>query len=173
MHTALSRTDYDVAPWSNPDVSFRQYWEGWIGFEGCGVCVDDIMQPTPGSDLSKLAVQNHNRVRFYVGGIFQPSSKVKVHGEGCFASKIGLTNAVYGTIIPATAPNDPLFWLLHSNADRVWHRWQERHPDAYRPVAGGPYPQNLDDKLEVLARYTKFNTVCSVQDIRRLGYRYA
>lgn len=176
MHTALSRNVYDMAPWnlsSDPDVSFRQYWEGWIGFEGDGVCVDDIMQPTPGSDLSKLSVQNHNRVHFYVGGIFQPSSKVKLYGEGYFASKFGLTGAAYGTIVPATAPNDPLFWPLHSNVDRVWHVWQQRHPDAYRPASGGPYPQNLDDEIQVLAKYTKFNTVRSVQDIRRLGYRYA
>jgi len=176
MDRALSRPVYDVAPWnlsSDPDVSFRQYWEGWIGFEGCGECVDDIMQPTPGSDPSKVALQNHNLVHFYIGGVFQPSSKVKVYGEGYAASQLGLTGAVYGTIVPATAPNDPLFWSLHSNVDRVWHLWQLRHPNAYRPVSGGPYPQNLDDKLQVLDRYTRFNTVRSVQDIRRLGYRYA
>jgi tyrosinase len=176
MRAALSRPVYDVAPWnlsSDPEVSFRQYLEGWIGFEGCGECVDDIMQPTFGSDPSKAAIQNHNRVHFYVGGIFQPSCKVKVYGEGYFASKLGVPGAVYGTIVPATAPNDPLFWPLHANVDRVWHLWQLRHPHAYRPVSGGPYPQNLDDKLEVLHRYTRFDTVRSVQDIRRLGYRYA
>lgn len=176
MSAALSRPLYDVAPWnlsSDPDVSFRQYWEGWVGFKGDGVCVDNIMQPTFGSDKSKIAIQNHNRVHFYVGGIFKPSSKVKVYGQGYFAKQLGMSDAVYGTIVPATAPNDPLFWPLHSNVDRVWHLWQQRHHHAYRPAAGGPDPQNLDDQLQILHRYTRFKTVRSVQDIRRLGYRYA
>ncbi|MDH6143648.1 tyrosinase [Kitasatospora sp. GP30] len=173
---ALSRPVYDVAPWdlsSDPEQSFRQYWEGWIGFAGHGVCVDDIMQPTEGSDPSKAALINHNRVHFYVGGMFEPSSAVKVYGEGYLAAKFGVPGAVYGTIVPASAPNDPLFWHLHSNVDRVWARWQECHPDAYRPVTGGPYPQNLDDPFDVLAPYTRYKTVRSVQDIHDLGYRYA
>ncbi|UKY48573.1 tyrosinase family protein [Streptomyces inhibens] len=175
MRAALLRPVYDVAPWdlsSDPEQSFRQYWEGWVGFGGHGECVDDIMQPTVGSDVSKVAIVNHNRVHFYVGGIFVPSSAVKVYGEGYLAAQFGLHGAVYGTIVPATAPNDPLFWLLHSNVDRVWNMWQQHHPHAYRPVTGGPRPQNLDDRFDVLAPYTRFKTIRSVQDIRALGYRY-
>lgn len=26
------------------------------------------------------------------------------------------------------SPNDPLFWLLHSMADRVWWMWQNQKP---------------------------------------------
>ncbi|WP_161981697.1 tyrosinase family protein [Streptomyces sp. TM32] len=176
MRTALSRPVYDLPPWdlsSDPEQSFRQYWEGWIGFEGHGVCVDDIMQPTTGGDVSKISVANHNRVHFYVGGMFTPSSAVTVHGEGYLASQLGLTGAVYGTIVPASAPNDPLFWHLHSNVDRIWAQWQEKHPDGYRPVSGGPRPQNLDDRFDVLAPYSRYKTIRSVQDIRALGYRYA
>jgi tyrosinase len=176
MNTALSRSLYDVSPWnlsSNPDKSFRQYAEGWIGFKGNGKCVDGIMQPTTGSDVSKVKVQNHNRVHFYVGGIFTPSSNVTLHGTGYLASKFGMPKAAYGTIVPATAPNDPLFWPLHSNVDRIWHMWQLQHPNAYAPVSGGPVPQNLDDKLGVLQAYTEFDTIRSVQDITALGYTYA
>jgi tyrosinase len=77
MNTALSRSHYDVSPWnlsSNPDKSFRQYAEGWIGFEGSGKCVDGIMQPTTGSDASKARLQNHNRVHFFVAGYSPPAA---------------------------------------------------------------------------------------------------
>jgi tyrosinase len=176
MNTALSRSSYDVSPWnlsSNPGQSFRQYAEGWIGFQGDGQCVDGIMQPTVGSDPSKVQVQNHNRVHFYVGGIFTPSSNVTRYGTGYLAKTMGVPDAVYGTILPATAPNDPLFWPLHSNVDRIWHMWQQRHPNAYAPVSDGPVPQNLDNEFQILQAYTKFTTIRSVQDIAALGYTYA
>jgi tyrosinase len=79
---------------------------------------------------------------------------------------------VYGTIIPASAPNDPVFWPLHSNADRIWAQWQRHHPNAYRPVSGGPALQNLGDTMQIISHYVTTKTIASVQNIKNLGYRY-
>ena len=33
---------------------------------------------------------------------------------------------VAGDMLPATSPNDPVFFLHHCNVDRMWAKWQER-----------------------------------------------
>jgi tyrosinase len=35
---------------------------------------------------------------------------------------------VGGSMVPASAPNDPVFFLHHANIDRIWARWQDTHP---------------------------------------------
>jgi len=37
---------------------------------------------------------------------------------------------VGGDMNPRTAPNDPIFFLVHSYVDKLWADWQERHPEA-------------------------------------------
>lgn len=55
---------------------------------------------------------------------------------------------------PATAPRDPLFFLLHCNVDRLWAKWQEEYrrfdssdPRAYVPSSLFPDGHNLTDSL--------------------------
>lgn len=53
----------------------------------------------------------------------------------------GMHNRVHewvgGDLRTGTSPNDPLFWLLHSNVDRIWARWQSMRGDAnYAAPAG-------------------------------------
>ena len=36
--------------------------------------------------------------------------------------------AVGGEMATERSPADPLFWLHHANVDRIWARWQEKHP---------------------------------------------
>ena len=31
-------------------------------------------------------------------------------------------------MLPSSSPNDPIFYLNHSNEDRIWAAWQDRHP---------------------------------------------
>jgi tyrosinase len=53
----------------------------------------------------------------------------------------------YGQIMsPATAPADPLFFLLHCNVDRLWARWQwladrydDADPSSYAPLGNGDH----------------------------------
>jgi tyrosinase len=37
---------------------------------------------------------------------------------------------VGGSVLPTTAPNDPVFFLLHAYVDKLWADWQQAHPDA-------------------------------------------
>ncbi len=49
----------------------------------------------------------------------------------------------------ATSINDPVFWLIHSNVDRLWAEWQQHgHAGSnHYPAEGGHYGENLNDRL--------------------------
>jgi tyrosinase len=66
-----------------------------------------------------------------------------------------------GTIsnIPAAA-KDPIFWLLHSNVDRIWDLWQLNHTGT--PILTGSYAR-MDPWME---------TASDANDVIRLGYSY-
>lgn len=53
---------------------------------------------------------------------------------------------------PATAPRDPIFFLLHNNVDRLWAKWQwaaQIHDpaDARSFVTGYPPGHRLADRM--------------------------
>eukprot|EP01094_Clydonella_sp_ATCC50884_P027138 TRINITY_DN7673_c2_g1_i1.p1 TRINITY_DN7673_c2_g1~~TRINITY_DN7673_c2_g1_i1.p1 ORF type:complete len:226 (+),score=52.05 TRINITY_DN7673_c2_g1_i1:488-1165(+) len=55
-----------------------------------------------------------------------------------------------GSMLPASSPNDPFFFLHHANIDRLWSLWQKRHPESsrYNPMDGsGPFGTNVNDCL--------------------------
>jgi tyrosinase len=67
-----------------------------------------------------------------------------------------------GTIsTPATAAKDPIFWLLHSNVDRMWDLWQLNH-------TGTPSLSGAD---AVMDPWTQ--TAGDAEDVINLGYSYA
>ena len=52
----------------------------------------------------------------------------------------------------AIAPRDPVFWLIHSNVDRLWAEWIDRHQGSggfvpFAPTSGGPTGHNLHDTM--------------------------
>ncbi|KAK3309387.1 uncharacterized protein B0T15DRAFT_481108 [Chaetomium strumarium] len=55
--------------------------------------------------------------------------------------------AVGGDMSPATSPNDPLFFLHHTQVDRLWWLWQQQDPAARTTAFGGPRTQD-EDSLE-------------------------
>lgn len=66
---------------------------------------------------------------------------------------------------PSTASFDPIFWLLHSNVDRLWAIWQETHttPVVHTPSLSGP--EQVLDPWNV--------TIVDVDEPAwDLGYRY-
>ena len=83
-------------------------------------------------------------------------------------------NWVGGTMTQASSPNDPLFWLLHCNLDRLWARWQRRNPDAadYVPKRGGPTGHNLNDPMWPWSKEANPPTPRWVLDHTNLGYEY-
>ncbi|HYL72849.1 MAG TPA: tyrosinase family protein [Bryobacteraceae bacterium] len=71
-----------------------------------------------------------------------------------------------------TSPNDPIFWLVHSNIDRVWVQWQQMHrAEQYHPTGVGgensPMNQNLNDPL-----WPWTVTPADLWSHDALGYRY-
>jgi tyrosinase len=49
----------------------------------------------------------------------------------------GMHNRVHvwvgGDMLPATSPNDPVFFLNHCNVDRIWEAWMQNHGRTYVP----------------------------------------
>jgi tyrosinase len=52
---------------------------------------------------------------------------------------------------PATSPRDPLFFLLHTNVDRLWAKWQwvspKRHDPADPKAYAAPSPNRIGHRL--------------------------
>lgn len=67
-----------------------------------------------------------------------------------------------GTISsPGTASQDPIFWLLHAEADRLWDRWQINH-------AGTPSLAGADTTMDPWSQ-----TASDAEDVIDLGYMYS
>jgi tyrosinase len=60
-------------------------------------------------------------------------------------------NNIRGDFWTGTAPNDPLFWLHHSNVDRIWAMWEAQHGQVYAPASSGPPGHQLNDTMGFLA----------------------
>ncbi len=58
-----------------------------------------------------------------------------------------------------TASYDPVFWIVHTNVDRLWYEWQQRHPDSN--------PVDMDAILTPWSYATR-DTI----DMHRFGYEY-
>lgn len=67
-----------------------------------------------------------------------------------------------------TSPNDPVFFLHHSNIDRIWAQWQARSLErGYLPVSDGPSGHNLNDPM-----FPWTTAPINVLDHKALGYTY-
>jgi len=158
VEAALSTPFYDVAPYdttSDWHLSFRNNVEGYRDAPGqvsmvCGP--DGFMFPLP---LNPPTM--HNTVHGWVGGL------LGVSPDG---------RPVYGTMLLSTSPNDPVFFLHHSNIDRLWAQWQSRHGiHSYQPVSGVP-GNNVDDMLMPFHELGLMVTPGDMEDSAALGYRY-
>jgi len=75
----------------------------------------------------------------------------------------GVHNAVGGDMAGAGSPTDPVFFLHHANIDRIWSKWQKKHPSAK--------PPNLNETLKPTPLFGV--KVSSVLSISTLGYSYS
>jgi tyrosinase len=83
--------------------------------------------------------------------------------------------AIVGSMVPMTSPNDPVFFLHHCYVDKIWADWQalqkQYNPDFaphYAPEKAGPPGHNLDDVMSPWNR----RRVRDLLDISELGYTY-
>lgn len=155
---ALRAPVYDVAPFddsSDPQKSFRNALEGYraplpVSLTGC----------PPDGALGTVPTEPalHNRAHLWVGGVLDPSARGALR---------------FGTMtVLVASPNDPVFFLHHSNLDRIWAQWQQTNGiDSYRPVSG--YAHNsLHDVMHPFEQTGGRPTPADVADIQQLGYRY-
>jgi len=57
---------------------------------------------------------------------------------------------VGGDMLPASSPNDPVFYLNHCNVDRIWEAWMRRNGRTYLPTnttPGAPAGFRLNDPI--------------------------
>ncbi|MBD2726563.1 tyrosinase family protein [Nostoc sp. FACHB-892] len=120
----VPKKDVERALRLNDYSLFRPALEGFIS-------VDEQGKVTPGGFL-------HNYIHGFVGGVQIDASTrpVKFKGLGTMSN------------IPSS-PYDPVFWLNHANADRLWAQWQENgHQGSdFYPTNGQPYGHNLKDLM--------------------------
>jgi tyrosinase len=96
--------------------------------------------------------------RNYMCGWNFPSGEPEMHNR--------VHNWVGGSMLTMSSPNDPVFWLLHANLDRLWADWERLYGFDY-PESGAPPGQNLYDVM-----YPFNLTPADVLDHRALGYKY-
>ena len=83
-----------------------------------------------------------------------PEMHVLIHG------------AVGGASASQSSPNDPVFWLLHANIDRLWAQWEKTHAARFPAHAAGWTPRSK--------MWPWFDQpVAHFDDTAALGYRYA
>jgi tyrosinase len=112
-----------------------------------------------------------------------PSFRNAIEG---WRSPVELHNAihvyVWGTMQFGISPGDPVFFLNHSNVDRIWAEWQvgKNNDDNYPPDGSITYPNgtpipanNRQYKMFPWDNDSEGNpTVESVLDHHTLGYKY-
>ncbi|KXH43499.1 hypothetical protein CSAL01_12853 [Colletotrichum salicis] len=78
--------------------------------------------------------QMHNHIHNFVGGDLAGDCPKKLPVEDCKDLAVAFT------------PNDPLFWLHHAQLDRLWSKWQRRHPANLAAFSGIPFHSfNMSD----------------------------
>ncbi|MCW2968464.1 MAG: putative tyrosinase [Solirubrobacteraceae bacterium] len=82
-----------------------------------------------GSPTGSGGIGGHNLVHVWTGGEWTSHHTL-----------------VAGTIASDASPNDPVFWLIHTNVDRVWAQWETTNGNTYSGGSG----QALDSKLGML-----------------------
>ena len=137
INVIFSRAVYDSAPndgcYTEEDVSFRQYLEGFDNDDLEPICV-------------ATGCAMHGRAHHFIGG------------------DIAMTTA---------APNDPVFFLLHGEVDRLWAAWQEDNLQSGDPARlvdhGNPgYPSHYAGPLFIFSEVN----ASDVFDYKALGYEY-
>ena len=114
--------------------------------------------------LSQLPTAN--QVRSVLGAVpyslFTRQIEIQVHNT--------VHVAVGGAAATASSPNDPVFFLLHCNVDRLWAQWRRQHPD--QAAFQGDARFGLNSPMPPWEGEAIPPTPASVLDHTALGYTY-
>jgi hypothetical protein len=147
-----------------------------LAFDGPDLRRDfgDLVPTLPTADDVNAAFNatQYDVFPFDVGSPIDQSFRNNLEGFNHPTAESELHNRVHdwigGSMAIAYSPNDPVFWLLHADIDRLWAQWQAANPgDQYDPTTGAASGHNLTDPM------TPFGvTPQSVLDHQALGYLY-
>ena len=172
LEATLSIPVYDTEPWTAlayAGGSFRNSLEGWRDcvIEMC----DEVDGVGPGCTGDHAM---HNRVHLWVSGewAFAHEQSMEMDGHDHATPVPADDDMVMGTMAANTSVNDPVFWLHHTNIDRLWSIWMERHGPSYLPESGGPLGHNIDDLMWPYEGIGIEATPRRMLDTKALGYVY-
>jgi tyrosinase len=177
VEAALNIASYDAAPWNATAPiaeSFRNTFEGWRD------CVNQTCDPVNGVGPTCTGGHEiHNRVHLWVAGEFMFSHEQTMAGHEGMATPVAADPTtpagsveILGTMAANSSPSDPVFFLHHTNIDRVWNEWLRRHGQVYLPESGGPVGHNIDDLMWPYEQIGIEATPRMMLDSRALGYVY-
>lgn len=121
--------------------------------------------PTPAAATGALAETTYDSPPFDVTVAGANSFRNLVEGWVGPQAGPNMHNRVHvwvgGSMLPATSPNDPVFFLNHAKEDELWAVWMQKHPAVphYLPGDGYAIPpaqhhlRRLSDTMEDLAEY--------------------
>ncbi|KAE9375970.1 Di-copper centre-containing protein [Stipitochalara longipes BDJ] len=124
--------------------------------------------------LSRGFSRQHENQQFY-GDEFSPAVIENIHQqEEFFSFSLGLEmgphdaipNLINGDFFSFEAPNDPLFFLHHTQLDRLWWLWQKESPNRIREYNGrmesnSDQPASVNDRLPM----DSLGVTIEVQDV--------
>lgn len=114
----------------------------------------------------------HSAVHEYVGGTW----KGNYYDAGFNEHEITYSGSM--KVLDAS-PNDPVFFLHHSNVDRLWAEWERENGNQYEPESGYQRYFNINDQFypfhlfaDVRQMSANGLTPGSMLDIEPLGFTY-
>jgi tyrosinase len=118
-----------------------------------------------------LAIMIYDSLPFDLGSSVEESFRNYVEGFNHLSGEAEMHNRVHlwlgGSSTIDVSPNDPIFWLLHANFDRIWAEWEALYGLNYLPLSGARPGHNLHDTM------FPFDVApADVLDHRALGYIY-
>lgn len=148
----------------NPDLHFKPSGETFGSALLRFFQVPPVSQyPIPKEDVDQIqAVDDYETFRQALEGFIKPNTEgeptvgVFQHnyshalvGGATFDPAVGRPQPLGTMADLATSINDPVFWLIHTNVDRIWAEWQANGHEGndYYPATGGLYGENLNDRL--------------------------
>jgi tyrosinase len=132
-----------------------------------GLWVDDL--PTAQDVDDGFLIDTYDEFPYDVGSVVMDSFRNYIEGWNRAEPEMHnrVHNWVGGSMLTMMSPNDPVFWLLHANLDRLWAQWIDLYGLDTYPVTGAPPGHNRRDPMVPFGI-----TPESMFDHHALGYVY-